>query len=120
MRCRVSKLSSTYSPPPPGCRAGRRASKLVSLVASLFSAAYVRFWPTHFPGTPLAATPMFDGRAVLYPADATLRDYLSWRQADTHVNNLVGGARGPAGGLGAGGHPRELPARERRAPRHSS
>lgn len=72
-----------------GCELyGRRASKLVSLVASLFSAAYVRFWPTHFPGTPLAATPMFDGRAVLYPADATLRDYLSWRQADTHVNNL--------------------------------
>ncbi|KAL4437020.1 hypothetical protein ABPG75_004159 [Micractinium tetrahymenae] len=67
---------------------GRRASKLVSLVASLFSAAYVRFWPAHLPDTPLAATPMFDGRAVLYPADSTLRDYLSWRQADTHINNL--------------------------------
>lgn len=81
--------------PAPHCavsrpHAGRRASKLVSLVASLFSAAYVRFWPVHFPDTPLAATPLFDGRAVLYPADSTLRDYLSWRQADTHINNLVG------------------------------
>lgn len=67
---------------------GRRASKLTSLVASLFSSAYVRFWAAHFPDTPLASTPMFDARAVLYPADATLRDYLSWRQADTHINNL--------------------------------
>ncbi|EFN59318.1 hypothetical protein CHLNCDRAFT_19326 [Chlorella variabilis] len=67
---------------------GRRASKLVSLVASCFSASYVRFWAQHFPGTPLAATPMFDGRVVLYPSNHTLRDYLSWRQADTHVNNL--------------------------------
>jgi tRNA(His) guanylyltransferase len=32
---------------------------------------------------------MFDARAVLYPSDRTLRDYLSWRQADTHINNLV-------------------------------
>ena len=32
---------------------------------------------------------MFDARAVLYPALRTLRDYLSWRQADTHINNLV-------------------------------
>ena len=70
--------------------AGRRASKLVSLVTSCFSASYVRFWGRHFPGTPLAATPLFDARAVLYPAEATLRDYLSWRQADTHINNLVG------------------------------
>lgn len=78
--------------------AGRRASKLVSLVASCFSASYVRFWAQHFPGTPLAATPMFDGRVVLYPSNHTLRDYLSWRQADTHVNNLVG-CRGEQLGL---------------------
>lgn len=70
---------------------GRRASKLVSLIASCFSASYVRQWPAHFPDTPLAATPMFDARAVCYPSDQTLRDYLSWRQADTHVNNLVRG-----------------------------
>ncbi len=70
--------------------AGRRASKIVSLIASCFSSSYVRFWDRHFPSTPLVATPMFDARAVLYPSDRTLRDYLSWRQADTHVNNLVG------------------------------
>lgn len=29
---------------------------------------------------------MFDGRAVCYPTDRNLRDYLSWRQADTHIN----------------------------------
>ncbi|KXJ28525.1 putative tRNA(His) guanylyltransferase [Exaiptasia diaphana] len=31
---------------------------------------------------------MFDGRVVLYPCDKNLRDYLSWRQADCHINNL--------------------------------
>lgn len=30
---------------------------------------------------------MFDGRAVLYPNDQTIRDYLAWRQVDVHVNN---------------------------------
>ena len=71
-----------------GC-AGRRASKLTSLVVSLFSASYVRGWATHFPDTPLLSTPFFDGRAVLYPTDQCLRDYLSWRQVDTHINNQV-------------------------------
>jgi tRNA(His) guanylyltransferase len=66
---------------------GRRASKLVSLFASCFTAHYVRLWTAHLPATPLTAAPMFDARAVLYPDDATLRDYLAWRQADAHVNN---------------------------------
>lgn len=37
----------------------------------------------------LQYTPVFDGRAVCYPTVAILRDYLSWRQADTHINNQV-------------------------------
>lgn len=69
--------------------AGRRASKLVSLVTSSFTGNYVRYWVEHLPGTPLRSTPMFDGRAVCYPSDTVLRDYLAWRQADTHINNLV-------------------------------
>ena len=32
---------------------------------------------------------MFDGRAVCYPDTPTLRDYLTWRQVDTHINNQV-------------------------------
>lgn len=32
--------------------------------------------------------PSFDGRAIAYPKLQILRDYLSWRQADCHVNNL--------------------------------
>ena len=69
--------------------AGRRASKLISVVVSLFAASYVRFWPTHFVAQSLLSTPCFDGRAVLYPSDRNLRDYLAWRQVDTHVNNQV-------------------------------
>jgi tRNA(His) 5'-end guanylyltransferase len=42
--------------------AGRRSSKVVSLLVSCFSANYVRHWPAHFGEQPLCATPMFDGR----------------------------------------------------------
>ena len=42
----------------------------------------------------LLASPVFDGRAVLYPSETAVKDYLSWRQVDTHINNQVGGRRG--------------------------
>ncbi|KAI4276683.1 MAG: hypothetical protein LQ337_002312 [Flavoplaca oasis] len=32
--------------------------------------------------------PSFDGRVVQYPSASNMRDYLSWRQADCHINNL--------------------------------
>ena len=61
----------------------------MSLVTSCFTGSYVRFWADFFVNTQLQWTPMFDGRAVCYPTDAILRDYLAWRQADTHINNQV-------------------------------
>ena len=67
---------------------GRRSAKIQSTVVSCFAAAFVMAWPDHFPGTPLALVPVFDCRAVLYPSLQTLRDYVSWRQADVHINNL--------------------------------
>lgn len=67
---------------------GRRSSKIMSGVNSLFTAAYVMFWSQFFPTTTLKYPPSFDGRIVLYPSDENLRDYLSWRQADCHINNL--------------------------------
>uniref|UniRef100_A0A8C7KAG2 Probable tRNA(His) guanylyltransferase n=1 Tax=Oncorhynchus kisutch TaxID=8019 RepID=A0A8C7KAG2_ONCKI len=45
-------------------------------IHSQFSSSY----PLYPPG--------FDGWVVLYPSNRNLRDYLSWRQADCHVNNL--------------------------------
>lgn len=76
---------------------GRRASKLVSTIASCFTGNYVRLWPQLMRGRPLRDTPVFDGRAVVYPSLGVLRDYLAWRQADTHINNQV-----RAGGGGSG------------------
>ena len=38
---------------------------------------------------PMLASPVFDGRAVLYPTETVVRDYLAWRQVDTHINNQV-------------------------------
>ncbi|RGP68468.1 trnahis guanylyltransferase [Fusarium sporotrichioides] len=64
-------------------------SKLVSTVVSTFTANYVYSWSTHFPDTPLSPPlPSFDGRAVCYPSVQNLRDYMSWRQVDCHINNL--------------------------------
>lgn len=68
----------------------RRASKLVSTVVSTFTAEYCMQWPRFF-GTDAVLErpwPTFDGRAVAYPKVRILRDYLSWRQADCHINNL--------------------------------
>lgn len=45
-------------------------------------------WSTHFPQTTLKRIPMFDGRIVCYPTNKNIRDYLSWRQVDCHINNL--------------------------------
>lgn len=36
----------------------------------------------------LLETPVFDGRIILYPNDKTIRDYISWRQVDFHINAL--------------------------------
>ncbi|KAI9431115.1 tRNAHis guanylyltransferase-domain-containing protein [Lactarius indigo] len=66
----------------------RRQSKITSLLCSLFTSAYVMFWPQCFPDTRLRYAPSFDARIVLYPGAQEVRDYFSWRQADTHVNNL--------------------------------
>jgi len=66
----------------------RRASKIISYVCSAFTANYVFHWSKYFPDQLMLYPPMFDARLVLYPTDTNLRDYLSWRQADTHINNL--------------------------------
>ncbi|OAG43314.1 hypothetical protein AYO21_02600 [Fonsecaea monophora] len=91
----------------------RRRDKLVSTVVSTFTAAYVAGWDLFFcdddpqgddAGAGAGASdgdgaiarkkltmdmlPTFDGRAVCYPSWANLRDYLSWRQVDCHINNL--------------------------------
>lgn len=66
----------------------RRASKLMTCINSLFTSSYVFFWSHWFPTKKLLYPPSFDSRVVLYPTDENLRDYLSWRQADTHINNL--------------------------------
>lgn len=67
----------------------RRASKLATTVATTFTAEYCMQWSSFFPDDPLERPyPTFDGRCVCYPKRKILRDYLSWRQADCHINNL--------------------------------
>ncbi|TKA76839.1 hypothetical protein B0A55_04635 [Friedmanniomyces simplex] len=67
----------------------RRAAKLATSVATAFTAEYCMQWSTFLPDQPLARPyPTFDGRCVCYPKHSILRDYLCWRQADCHINNL--------------------------------
>ncbi|KAM7188749.1 tRNA guanylyltransferase [Naviculisporaceae sp. PSN 640] len=67
----------------------RRSGKIVSTVVSTFTAYYIHYWSTYFTETPLSPPlPSFDGRAVCYPSIQNLRDYMSWRQVDCHINNL--------------------------------
>uniref|UniRef100_A0A8C0HKE1 Probable tRNA(His) guanylyltransferase n=2 Tax=Accipitrinae TaxID=8955 RepID=A0A8C0HKE1_9AVES len=66
----------------------RRASKFVTHVVSQFASSYVFYWKDYFKDQQLMYPPGFDGRIVLYPSNQNLKDYLSWRQADCHINNL--------------------------------
>lgn len=67
----------------------RRAAKLATSVATQFTAEYCMLWSHYLPGTTLERPwPTFDGRCVAYPKRKILRDYLAWRQADCHINNL--------------------------------
>ncbi|KAG2075422.1 tRNAHis guanylyltransferase [Suillus decipiens] len=66
----------------------RRHSKILTTLTSYFTSCYVLNWSQYFPDTPLRYPPSFDGRIVVYPTERAIRDYFSWRQADTHINNL--------------------------------
>ncbi|XP_026757081.2 probable tRNA(His) guanylyltransferase [Galleria mellonella] len=66
----------------------RRASKLLTTINSKFSSSYVYYWSKFFGTYNLKYPPTFDGRIILYPSDENLIDYMKWRQADVHINNL--------------------------------
>lgn len=57
-------------------------------VASQFASSYVFYWRDYFEDQPLLYPPGFDGRVVVYPNNQTLKDYLSWRQADCKWKEL--------------------------------
>lgn len=66
----------------------RRSEKIVSLITSCFSSSFVLYYKDFFANSELKIVPMFDGRCICYPDDKTLKDYLTWRQVDCHINNL--------------------------------
>ncbi|KAL8705459.1 MAG: hypothetical protein Q9201_001440 [Fulgogasparrea decipioides] len=67
----------------------RRKSKILTTVVSTFTSYYVHLWLSHFGDKDLSPPmPSFDGRLVQYPSKQNLRDYMSWRQVDCHINNL--------------------------------
>lgn len=68
----------------------RRRDKISTLFVSLFTANYVSLWNLFFPDVVLhhKHLPYFDSRCVCYPNLTVVKDYLSWRFVDTHINNL--------------------------------
>ncbi|KPI93739.1 putative tRNA(His) guanylyltransferase [Papilio xuthus] len=66
----------------------RRAAKLLTTITSKFSTSYTYYWNKFLGDQQLLYPPSFDGRIVLYPNEDTLIDYMKWRQADVHINNL--------------------------------
>ncbi|KAG9148193.1 hypothetical protein Leryth_014121 [Lithospermum erythrorhizon] len=66
---------------------GRRPSEIVSVIISFFTSVYVMKWKECFLLTELKLSPYFDGRAICYPSNKILLDYLTWRQVDCHINN---------------------------------
>ncbi|KAM3964826.1 tRNA-histidine guanylyltransferase [Aphomia sociella] len=66
----------------------RRTAKLLTTINSKFSSSYVYYWSKFFGTDKLKYPPTFDGRVILYPSDDNLIDYMKWRQADVHINNL--------------------------------
>lgn len=67
----------------------RRGYKLASLVCSTFTSHYMKLYSQFFPDAELKGFATFDSRVVLYPTVKDVLDYLSWRQADCHINNLA-------------------------------
>jgi len=61
----------------------RRQSKIVSTLTSQFTSSYVFHWSRYFPDTLLQYPPSFDGRIICYPTEKSVKDYFSWRQADS-------------------------------------
>lgn len=78
----------------------------MTLVVSVFTAAYTTLWPQFFPNSPLSLDhlPVFDGRCVArprplapdpvltlrlshsvvqYTSELEIQDYLRWRQVDS-------------------------------------
>ncbi len=70
--------------PPSSKMLNRRSLKLSTLIVSYFTSCFVMNWK----GPALQYPPSFDARTVCYPTFEVLLDYLRWRQADCHVNNL--------------------------------
>ncbi|KAJ4891405.1 Thg1 C-terminal domain protein [Raphanus sativus] len=65
----------------------RRASKILSLVASFFAAVYVTKWKEFFPQRKLEYAPSFTSQVVSCASPEVLQAYLAWRQQDCHANN---------------------------------
>ncbi|KAL0227586.1 hypothetical protein RCL1_003730 [Eukaryota sp. TZLM3-RCL] len=65
----------------------RRKDKIATTLVSLFTSFYVANWKEFFPFS-MTSFPSFDARIICYPSVKNIRDYISWRQVDCHINNL--------------------------------
>lgn len=85
--------------PPRSNLMDRSMDSISSAFTSAFTSAFVYYWHEYFATNrklfkadplccPLKQIPTFDSRCVIYPTTQSIEDYLRWRQADCHINNL--------------------------------
>lgn len=86
--CFIQSDEASFVLRPDSTMFGRRHEKLVSVVAGVMSAAFVRF-----PPRPGGGNWPFDCRVWIGRDVADVVDYMSWRQADAGRNCLNGWAR---------------------------
>ncbi|KAH7860437.1 hypothetical protein Vadar_013408 [Vaccinium darrowii] len=65
----------------------RRASKILSVVVSLFTSVYVTKWKDYFPQMELTLAPSFQSRIITCASMEVVQAYLVWRQNNCHVQN---------------------------------
>ena len=64
----------------------RNRDLIISSIVSLFTCSFVLYWDKYFKNIKLQYPPSFDARAVLYANFGLIKDYLAWRQVDSHIN----------------------------------
>lgn len=57
-------------------------------MVSDFTAYYFSYWRDFLPSVKLQSLSSFDGQIMTFPNLESIQDYLRWKQADHHINNL--------------------------------
>ncbi|GJU66125.1 tRNA(His) guanylyltransferase 1-like protein isoform X1 [Tanacetum coccineum] len=67
----------------------RRASKLVSVIVSLFTSSYRMKWTEFFPNKDMRSGAFFEGEVLCLKRTSDIQAYLAFKQRECYENNLT-------------------------------